>query len=166
MAKIGPGPPSPISGPPVCPIWAQTVLLVKISEKFTFYDWNPHNFGRPARLGEWQKSIRALLHPFPGPQYAQFGPKRLTSVWSRNFTILFMVSLLFWEPRTIEVMGWVCLGPPLPIPGPKYANFGPKCLTSLWSRNSLISFMLSINFGRQAKFFSWVDLGPNVFRSK
>ena len=67
MAKFGPGPPSPISGPPEPPIRAQTVLLVKISEKFDFYDWNPYNFGRPTKLGEWQNSVRALLHLFLGP---------------------------------------------------------------------------------------------------
>ena len=52
MTKFGAGPPWPICGPPEPPIRAQTALLLQISEKIHFYDWNPRNFGRPAKLGE------------------------------------------------------------------------------------------------------------------
>ena len=58
MTKIGPGPPSPIYEPQEPPNRAQTDLILKIFKKFNFYDWNPHNFGRLTRLGEWQNEVR------------------------------------------------------------------------------------------------------------
>ena len=54
-------------------ILAISGLLIKISEFDPFYTLDPHNFGRLAKLGEWPRWLRALLHPVLGTKLAQFG---------------------------------------------------------------------------------------------
>ena len=85
MTKIGPGPPSPISGPRECPIWAQAPNKY-MKQKFYYFIHSIHLI-----LGakdNWTYGL-GLFVPFfhSGPQNAQFGPKRLASIWSRNSLI-------------------------------------------------------------------------------
>ena len=68
------------------PNFGLKILLIKIFEFFDFLPIYPHNFGRAAKKDLWPKSLRALLHPFPGTQNAQFGPKVLLGKKIKNQT--------------------------------------------------------------------------------
>ena len=61
MTKIDLGTPSCPTGHAHCPILVEIGLLIRISDFQIFYTLDPHNFGHLTILGEWPKSIWALL---------------------------------------------------------------------------------------------------------